>query len=295
MTILLRTIPLVLCALSASAQPTVVDLLGHKTLDRINALNTSLDGVLGLYAIDLTTGRTISLNADTAFPQASSIKIPIMIQMFKSARAGKFKLTDTVTIKPEDTVAGSGHLQILLRRGPVTLTIRELIAAMIETSDNTATNRCIAMVGIDQINRTLDELGFRSTRLNRIMLDTPSAAKDRENISTPQQMARLVELIYRGKAVDPEASKEMLDIMKRVDENMRKVIPASIDVASKPGELTAVRCETGIIFLPNRPFALSVNSTFLGPTANPVGQVTRIIYEHFEKLAKSNSYGNKLQ
>ena len=265
------------------AQPTVIDLLNYKTIDRINALNASLDGVLGFYAIDLTNGRTLSLNADTAFPQASSIKIPIMIQMFKSARAGKFKLTDTVTINPNDTVAGSGHLQILLRRGPVTLTIRELIGAMIETSDNTATNRCIAMVGMDQVNRTLDELGFRSTRLNRIMLDTPSAAKDHENISTPQQMARLVELIYQGKAVDAEASKEMLDIMKRVDENMRKVIPASIEVASKPGELNAVRCETGVIFLPGHPFALSVNSTFLGPTSNPVGQVTRILYEHFRE------------
>ncbi len=278
-----------------SAQPTAIELLEQKTLDRVRTLNSALDGVLGFYAIDLNNGRTLSLNRDTVFPQASSIKIAIMIQMFKSARAGAFKLTDPVTLKPEDTVGGSGHLQILLRSGPTTLTVRDLIGAMIETSDNTATNRCIAMVGIDQVNRTLGELGFRATRLQRKMLDTAAAAQDHENISTPEEMARLLEMIYRGKILDADASHEMLAILKRVDADMRKVIPESVEVAAKPGELTGVRCETGLILLPRRPFVLSVNSTFLDANTDPVGAVTRIVYEHFEKLAKSNKYGNKLQ
>jgi beta-lactamase class A len=282
-------------AVSAFAQPSTVDLLEQKTLDRVRAVNASLNGVLAFHAIDLTTGRGLFLNSGTVFPQASSIKIAIMIQMFKFARAGAFRLTDPVTLDPKDSVGGSGHLQIFLRTSPVTLTVSDLINAMIETSDNTATNRCIAMVGMDSVNRTLDELGFRATRLQRKMLDTAAAAKDQENISTPQEMAHLVELIYQGKAVDPEASKEMLAIMKRVDADMRKAIPGKVEVAAKPGELTGVRCETGIVFLPNRPFALSVASAFLDEGRNPVGDVTRILFEHFEKVAKSNKYGNKLQ
>ena len=65
--------------------------------------------------------------------------------------------------------------------------------------------------------------------------------------------------------------------------------------AAKPGELTGVRCETGVVFLPKRPFALSIASTFLDEGRNPVGDVTRILFEHFEKIARSNKYGNKLQ
>ncbi len=295
MKIFLSSVLLCAATVSAFAQPTAVELLEQKTLERIRAVNTSLNGVLGFHAIDLTSGHTLFLNSGTIFPQASSIKIAIMIQMFKSARAGAFNLPGPVILDPRETVAGSGHLQILLRTGPVTMTVRDLIGAMIETSDNTAANRCISMVGIERVNRTLEEMGFRATRLQRRMLDTAAAAKDQENIGTPQEMAHLVDLIYHGKAVDAEASKEMLVMMQRVNADMRKVIPASIAVAAKPGDLTGVKCETGIVFLPNRPFALSVASTFLDEGRNPVGEVTRIVYEHFEKLARSNKFGNKLQ
>jgi beta-lactamase class A len=286
---------LLAAALSASAQPTASELLEQRTLDRVRAVSATVNGVLAFHAIDLTTGRALFFNSGTVFPQASSIKIAIMIQMYRSARAGMFGLDDRITLDPKETVGGSGHLQIMLRSGPVTMSVRDLINAMIETSDNTATNRCIAMVGMDRVNRTLDELGFRATRLQRKMLDTAAAAHDQENISTPAEMAHLVELIYHGKAVDTEASKEMLTMMKRVNADMRKVIPGSIEVAAKPGELTGVRCETGIIFLQNRPFALSVASTFLDERTNPVGEITRILFDHFEKISKSNKFGNKLQ
>ena len=295
MKIPLSSVLLFAAAVSAFAQPTAVELLEQKTLERIRAVNISLNGVLAFHAIDLTSDHRLFLNSGTIFPQASSIKIAIMIQMFKSARAGAFNLTDPVILNPVESVAGSGHLQILLRTGPVTMTVRDLISAMIETSDNTATNRYISMLGIEAVNRTLEEMGFRVTRLQRKMLDTATAAKDQENISTPQEMAHLVDLIYHGKAVDAQASKEMLVMMQRVNSSMRKVNPESIVVASKPGDMTGVKCETGIIFLPNRLFALSVASSFLDDGRNPVGEVTRIIYEHFEKLAKSNRYGNRLQ
>lgn len=295
MNILLTSMLLFASAVSALAQPTAVELLEQKTLERIRAVNSSLSGVLGFHAIDLTTGHTLFLNSGVVFPQASSIKIAIMMQMFQSERAGMFKLTDPVSLDPRETVGGSGHLQILLRTGPVTMTIRDLISAMIETSDNTATNRCISIIGIERVNRTLEAMGFHATRLQRRMMDTAAAAKDQENVSTPQEMAHLVDLIYHGKAVDAEASKEMLVMMKRVDANMRKAIPGAVEVAAKPGEMGGVRCETGIVFLPGRPFALSVASTFLDDGHNPVGEVTRIIYEHFAKLANSNKFGNKLQ
>jgi beta-lactamase class A len=284
-----------ICAYAGDSQPSAVDLLERKLLDRIRAIEEGAGGVVGVAAIDLDEGRTIAWNGNTVFPQASSIKIPILIETFQAARDGRLKLDDAITLEQADTVGGSGHLQILLRTRPVSLTVRELAAAMIETSDNTATNKLIAMLGMERVNASLGRLGFKQTRLQRIMLDTAAAARGEENVSTPTEMARLMELIYRRKAVDADASNEMLEIMKRVNADFRAVFPAAIAVASKPGEVTGVRCETGVVFLPGRPFVLSVMSTFLSDGENPVPAVARAVYDHFAKLAASNRYGNRLR
>lgn len=89
------------------------------------------------------------------------------------------------------------------------MTVRGLISAIIETSDNTASNRRISMLGIQAVNRTLEEMSFRVTRLQRKMLHTAVAAKDQKNISTPQEMAHVSDLIYHGKAVEAQALKEI--------------------------------------------------------------------------------------
>ncbi|MEO7145035.1 MAG: serine hydrolase [Bryobacteraceae bacterium] len=280
----------------ASAQATVPELLEKKLDSRIRALDRALDGVLGVEAIDLTSGRVIGYHADSVFPTASSIKIPILIQMFRSAKAQEFRFTDHVTLTRADMVGGSGELQKSLARGPVTLTVRDLIAAMIEHSDNTATNKCIEMVKMERVNTLLDELGFPKTRLRRCMMDSAAAARGDENVSTPDEMARLLETIYRGQAMDRASSDDMLSILKHVKAEMRKAVPAGVEVASKPGDLPGVHCETGLILLPGRPFILSVFSTYLADdTANPVGDVTRLMCRYFSQLAQSNVYGRKLQ
>ena len=148
---------------------------------------------------------------------------------------------------------------------------------------------------MDSVNRLLSELGFTKTRLQRRMLDSTAAAEDRENISTPLEMARLMELLYRGKAVDAGASKQMTEILKLVEADFRKSIPARVSVASKPGAVPGVKAETGIIFLDKRPFVLSVMSTYVNIETNPIPAITKMVYEHFEKLATSNRYGHKLQ
>ena len=279
----------------AAAQYDPIGVLEGKLLDRIRKVDSGLSGVVGVAAIDLQTGRKIGRNADTLFPQASSIKIPIMIEVFRSARAGAVKLDEKITLEKRDSVEGSGHLRILMRSHAVTVTIRELVTAMIETSDNTATNRLIALVGMDAVNRSIKDMGFTATKLQRRMLEPGAAKADRENISTPNEMAGMAELLYRGKAVDEAASREMIEILKLVSANFRESIPDSVPIASKPGEVNGVRAETGIVFLPGRPFVLSVMATYLEPGVNPVPQIARMVYEHFERLSHSNRYGHNLQ
>jgi beta-lactamase class A len=250
--------------------------------------------VLGVAAVDLTTGQMLIYNAEVVFPQASSIKIPIMIRVFEAAAHGKVTLHEKITMQPADAVGGSGHLRSLLRAGPVTLSVEHLVIAMIESSDNTATNVLIRLVGMDSVNAMLHRLGFRKTRLGRVMLDAPAARRGDENVSTPLEMARLMELIYSGKAVDQRSSNRMLEILQLVDADFRRAIPSAVPVASKPGQIAGVRCETGIVMLKGRPFALSVASSFLDGAISPVPEAVRIVFRHFEKLAASNDYGHRV-
>jgi beta-lactamase class A len=179
--------------------------LEKKLLERIQGVDRAMDGVIGVAIIDLTSGRLLQHNGDTVFPQASSIKIPIMIEVFRQVAEGRVKLEERITLQPGESVGGSGHLGILLRSGPVTQTVRELITAMIETSDNTATNRLIALVGMDSINRWLGSAGLHQTKLQRRMLEPGAAAANRENISTPIEMARIAELLYPRQSHQPES------------------------------------------------------------------------------------------
>jgi len=268
-----------------------------KQLARIKAVDDALDGVLGLATIDLTSGRVFAYNADAVFPTASSIKIPIMIQVFRDERAGKFSFADKVTLGPKDNAGGSGGpLQKALDKGPVTVTVRDLLEDMIQYSDNSATNRLIDMAGMDRVNALIHEFGLERTRLRRKMMDTAAAARGDENVSTPLEMVRIVRLIYNNQAADAQSCREMLGIMKKVvvDAYMRPVIPDDVEVASKPGDLDGVRTETGVVFLPKRPFIVSVMSTYLNDRVNPVGPVTGIVFDYFNKLARSNQYGRRL-
>ena len=286
---------IVLACATAAAQPAVSELLESQTLAAIRHFADSFEGVLGVAAIDLTSGRTFNFNGDTQFPTASTIKIPILIRMFQDERAGKFKFTDTLTIDPKESVAGSGHLQQALKKGPVTLSISDLITKMIEDSDNTATNKCIDLAGLAHVNETLDSLGFRRTRLMRKMMDSAAAERNDENIATPNEMARMVELIYRGKVVDAAACEQMIGIMKKVQGGIREGVPLDVETASKTGELPGARCETGVVFLDHRPFVLSVMSAYIDDRRTPVPEVTRIVYRYFEKLAISNVYGRSIR
>ncbi|HYO82485.1 MAG TPA: serine hydrolase [Bryobacteraceae bacterium] len=268
-------------------------LLERKLGKQIEAIEASTAGILGVVAVDLTSGRVVlNRNGDAVFPQASAIKIPIMMKVFEQVKAGKLRLDQPVNVSPADAVGGSGRLAATLREHSMPLTIENLVTAMIESSDNTATNKLIGLVGAPEVNSMLARLGFLNTRLRRIMMDVQAAERGDENVSTPVEMVRIVELIYRGRAVDHASSVRMLDALKLVRGDFRAAVPAHVVVASKTGELTGVRTEAGVVFVPGRPFAFSVCATFLSGDENPIPPVARELYAHFDKLSRSNAFGN---
>jgi beta-lactamase class A len=284
-------------AMLAFAETAVTRLWQDKLEEKLRLIDHSLNGALGVAAIDLVSGKTVLYNGDVRFPTASSIKIAIMIQLFRDEHAGRTHFTDTVQLTAKDNAGGSeSPLQTELDKGAaVTLTVHDLLENMIVYSDNSATNKLIDIVTMDRVNALVRSFGLYDTALRRKMMDIAAAANGNENVSTPLGLATLVRMIYDGSAADAESCHAMLELMKKVNNGyMRAALPPGTVIASKPGDLDGVRCEAALILLPKRPFVVTVMSAWLDDGVNPVPDATRAVYQYFFKLADSNEWGRRL-
>src|SRR5215467_2876266 len=178
-------------------------LLFQKLAANIQETDKLLDGILGVYVLDLATGSSIASNADETFPTASTIKIAILAELFRQAQQGKLNLNELYTLQSSDLVGGSG-IATALTPGMTKLTLRDVAVFMISISDNSMTNVIIDRVGMDNVNSFLDSLGLTHTRLRRKMMDIKAAAEGRENISTPAEMTSLLEALYSGKVLNKD-------------------------------------------------------------------------------------------
>ncbi len=290
---MLRSIGLIFVAAPLFGQAAAPDLLTTKTMARLAAFDSTFDGVLGLAAIDLKSGKQLCHHCETWFPTASTIKVPLLVEVTRLIRAGQLSYDQSVPIKKEEIVPSSGAYE-KATQGPGSLTVRELITIMIQNSDNAATNKLIDLAGgMAAVNTRMDEMNLPGIRLRRKMIDLPAAKADRENIATPLDMARLAEMLYSNKVLDPASSREILTFMELVVGDVRKVV-TPVRTATKTGALDGVKCEFGIVWLANRPFALAVYGAYLG-TESPVPGVTRILLDHFRKLDRSNAAGRYLE
>src|SRR5664279_5730533 len=196
-------------AVSASAQispapPTEKQTVLWMKLEKsILDIDRSLDGVMGVAIVDLTDGHKYLLHADDIFPQASSIKICVLAELYRQAQQGKLKLTDLYTVNAADLVQDS-DIMGGLTPGVTQITLRDLATMMVAVSDNSATNVLIDRVGMDNVNAFLAAQGLRDTRLRRKMMDLKAAAEGRENISTPNEMLNLLQALYRGQILNKE-------------------------------------------------------------------------------------------
>jgi beta-lactamase class A len=283
-------------AQAPQANPLAGD-LKLKLAKQLQQMAVDFDGVLGIAVKDLGTGETFFANADTVFPQASSIKIPILLELFRQAQAGTLKLDERVDVKKALMAAGSG---VLLRfsDGGSALSLRDLAVLMIVLSDNTATNILIERVGMQNVNDNLRRLGLTQTRLQRIMLDVEAQRASRENLSTPREMVLLLEMLDAGKTLDPKSTQAALEILKYSKNTaLRRGLPDGVALASKPGGIGGVACESGIVYLAGKPYAISVMTTFdkdPDTAATAITEVSRRVFSYFERLARSNSFGARL-
>ena len=280
------------------------DLPWKKLSDRVAEIVERFDGVMGVTIVDLTDNRTILKNADRVFPTASSIKIAILLELYhqdqdaRTGVAGKAKLDDVYTFDPKDLVEDS-QIMAGLTPGVTRATNRDLAQFMVAVSDNAAANILIDRVGRENVNAMLRGLALAKTMLRRKMLDVAAARRGEENISTPQEIVRLLEAIYKGKALNKELTAAFIKQLSTLKESyIPRELPAGVQVANKPGNLEGVRTDSGIVFVKNRPFAMSVMTAYdrdERAAEHAISEIALDAYYYFEMRGKTSDYGRIME
>ncbi len=286
---------LILCSAMVSAQTAAKqDVLWQKLESSINEVDHNLDGVLGVAILDLSNGQKFLLHGDEVFPQASSIKIAVLAELYRQAQAGKLKLTDLYTVQSNDLVPDS-YIMGGLTPGITRITLRDLATMMVAVSDNSATNVLIDRVGMENVNALMDSLGLPHTRLRRKMMDLKAAGEGRENISSPAEMMALLEALYRGKILNKEMTDDFFKVLSTHKESpIPRDLPEGLKIANKPGELEGVRNDSGVVFVENRPYVICVMTTYLRHERDGEEAITKIsaaAYRMFDRLARASEYG----
>jgi beta-lactamase class A len=262
---------------------------------RLSDLTAGVDGVIGYAIQDLTSGDRIGHLDRETFPTASTIKLAIAYELFKQVDEGRIRLDQAVRLSREQAVGGSG---VLVHLGTPTLSIRDYATLMIIVSDNTATNVLIDLLGMERVTGRMHGLGLSDTRLRRGMMDVAAARRGNENVSTPGEIVRLLEIIYKGGGLSEASGHELLGLLKKPKvSRLRAAIPAGIDVADKPGELEGVRVDAGIVYATNRPYIFCMMATFLKDERageQVIQNSSRAAYEYFSRLGGGSEYGRQI-
>jgi beta-lactamase class A len=268
--------------------------LWQKLESQIQEIDQHLDGVMGIAIEDLMTGDHYFLHENEVFAQASSIKITVLANLYLQAQQGKLKLTDLYTVQSTDLVPDSDIMNGLTP-GVTRVTLRDLATMMVAVSDNSATNVLIEKVGMQNVNAMLDSLGLSHTRLRRKMMDLDAAKQGRENISTPREMMQLLDAIYHGKVLNKESTADFFKILSTGKASfILRDLPPDLKVANKPGELEAVRNDSGIVFVEGRPYVICVMTGYLRNERDgedAISKVSLVTWGMFDRLSRATEYG----
>ncbi len=268
----------------------------HDLESRIEDIVTATPGTFGVAFKDLRTGETYFRDADTTFHAASTMKTPLMVEVFRQAGEGRFSLDDSLevrnafyslvdgspyTLNKEDD-SDSTLYALAGRRVP----IRHLMERMIVRSSNFATNLLMELVTADSVRKTMRQYGAVHLNILRGVEDGKAFEAGMNNTTTPRDLLIVFEHIARGEAVSPEASREMIGILlhQELNEMIPALLPKDVRVAHKTGSITGVEHDSGIIMLPDgRRYALVVLSKNLRKAdegINAIARISQVVYEY---------------
>ncbi|MBC5805126.1 MAG: hypothetical protein DLM53_01660 [Candidatus Eremiobacter antarcticus] len=217
-------------------------------------------GVVAVSVVDLDSGMSIAINGDRNLPAASTIKVPVMVEVLRQIDVGKFSFQRTVSLTDADRDCGYGSL--CTAHWGSQYTVLQLVWTMITVSDNTATNMLIRLVGRQHINQTMSGLGLDQTRLGDVIR---SDGDIRVLRTSANDMMRLLGMIAGHRLINAQACDEMLQILsgQRHNRLLPAWLPKGLTIAHKTGTLRDTLNDVGIVELDGAPYVICVMTTHL--------------------------------
>jgi beta-lactamase class A len=252
-----RFIPLLVLAASCTSGPTTESL--RLELERL--LQTQ-EGEFAIAFKDLATGEEILINEHVMFHAASTMKTPVMIEVFKQAEQGRFSMTDSILVKTEfnsivdSTFALSpdddSEHDLYALAGKKT-TVSDLVFRMITLSSNLATNILIDLVGASNVTQSMRDLGATDILVLRGVEDGKAYRAGLNNKTSAYDLKLIFEKLAKNETVSSEADEEMIRILSAQEFNtiIPARLPKEVKVAHKTGWITGLNHDSGIVFLPD--------------------------------------------
>lgn len=244
---------------------------------------------------DLSTGKELLINEQENFHAASTMKTPVMIEVFKQVAEGKLSLDDSVLIKNEfKSIVDSSVYSLdsaddseseIYRHIGEKRTIYDLMYQMIIASSNLSTNLIIDLVDAKKVTQTMREMGAKKINILRGVEDEKAYQEGLNNTTTAYDLMLIFEKIAEGKAVNKKSSDAMIKILLNQEHNsiIPAELPKDVKVAHKTGSITGVHHDSGIVFLPNgRKYVLVLLSKNLeddNAAVKAMADVSKMIYD----------------
>jgi len=272
---------------SAGSMPTPFEQLRA----RLAGLARHIPGDVAVAVRDLRTDEVVGYNAQASLPAASTIKVPVMVEVFRQMEAGSFTLDRKVTLEDGDRDDGWGDLANAPSGSRYT--VRRLLWLMITESDNTAANMLIRLVGRQHVNATMRALGLDHTSLSDYI---HSYGDIRSIRTTAADMVHLMALIAHGEIIDEWSCGEMLQIMagQQINTLLPEPLPRNVLIAHKTGSLRDTLNDIGIVYLSDEPYAIAVMTTHLASLDLGrafIHQVSSLAFKEISALAMLRADG----
>lgn len=277
-------------ASAVSTQAPVVDERWNQMVASLTDRASHFDGDVGIFIKDLRTGRTFEHNANRRFLSASLIKVPIMAALFADVEEGRIRLDGSMTYRRRFRREGAGNLK--WARDGRSFTISSLVHTMISKSDNTATAMLISLMGYDRLNERFRNFGLYETRIAPTGMSLASRLDPAlDNWTTPEEMGRLLEKIYRHNILRNDGLSDlMLEIMKGANSRSRlaRDLPNSWQLARKTGLLRKNCHDVGIVFSPDGDYVICVMTGDNRTYARAKGFISDVGRQTFHYFARNS-------